>query len=108
MQRFWMDLFQKVLGVEFPAQHMLFEKRVRLEDSTRYIDVYIPETKVLVEQKGSSIDLSKPEIQSGGANPGLIKLPPIRESLIKVREMREKSSRLQGCNPIRVLLLSGC
>ena len=67
-QRFWMDLFQKVLGVEFPAQHMLFEKRVRLEDSTRYIDVYIPETKVLVEQKGSSIDLSKPEIQSGGAS----------------------------------------
>ena len=67
-QRFWMDLFQKVLGVEYPAKHLLFEKRVKLEDSTRYIDVYIPETKVLIEQKGSSIDLSKPEIQSGGAS----------------------------------------
>ena len=67
-QRFWMDLFQKVLGVEYPAKHLLFEKRVKLEDSTRYIDVYIPETKVLIEQKGSSIDLSKPEFQSGGAS----------------------------------------
>ena len=67
-QRFWMDLFQKVLGVEYPAKHLMFEKRVKLEDSTRYIDVYIPETKVLIEQKGSSIDLSKPELQSGGAS----------------------------------------
>ena len=67
-QRFWMDLFQKALGVEYPAKHLLFEKRVKLEDSTRYIDVYIPETKVLIEQKGSSIDLSKPELQSGGAS----------------------------------------
>ena len=31
-QRFWMDLFQKVLGVEYPAKHLLFEKRVKLED----------------------------------------------------------------------------
>ena len=67
-QRFWMDLFQKVLGVEYPAKHLLFEKRVKLEDSTRYIDVYIPETKVLIEQKGNSIDLSKTELQSGGAS----------------------------------------
>lgn len=67
-QRFWMDLLQKVLGVESPAKHLMFEKRVKLEDSTRYIDAYIPETKVLIEQKGSSIDLSKPELQSGGAS----------------------------------------
>ena len=30
-QRFWMDLFQKVLGVEYPAKHLLFEKRVKEE-----------------------------------------------------------------------------
>lgn len=67
-QRFWMDLFQKVLGVEYPAKHLQFEKRVKLEDSTRFIDAYIPETKVLIEQKGKHIDLSKPELQSGGAS----------------------------------------
>ena len=67
-QRYWIDLLHTVLGVENPTKHLLFEKRVKLEDSTRYIDVYIPETNVLIEQKGSSIDLSKPELQSGGAS----------------------------------------
>ena len=67
-QRFWIDLFQSVFGVKNPTKHLLFEKRVRLEESTRYIDVYIPDTKVLIEQKGMAIDLSKPELQSGGAS----------------------------------------
>ena len=78
-QRFWMDLFQKVLGVEYPAKHLLFEKKVKLEDSTRFIDGYIPETKVLIEQKGKHIDLSKPEMQSGGAS-----LTPYNLSLIHI------------------------
>ena len=38
-QRFWIDLFQSVFGVKNPTKHLLFEKRVRLEESTRYIDV---------------------------------------------------------------------
>ena len=67
-QRFWMELLYMVLGVENPARHLLFEKKVKLEDSTRFIDAYIPETKVLIEQKGKHIDLSKPELQSGGAS----------------------------------------
>ena len=67
-QRFWMELLHIVLGVENPARHLLFEKKVKLEDSTRFIDGYIPETKVLIEQKGKHIDLSKPELQSGGAS----------------------------------------
>lgn len=67
-QIFWTDLFQSVFGVENAIRHLRFEKRVKLEDSTRYIDVYIPDTKVIVEQKGKHIDLSKAEHQSGGAS----------------------------------------
>lgn len=67
-QAFWTDLFQSVFGVENAARHLRFEKRVKLEDSTRYIDVYIPDTKVIVEQKGRHIDLSRAEHQSGGAS----------------------------------------
>ena len=67
-QRFWIDLFHSILGVENPTEHLLFEKKVKLEDSTRFIDAYIPETKVLIEQKGMKIDLSKEEHQSGGAS----------------------------------------
>lgn len=44
-QTFWTDLFQSVFGVENAIRHLRFEKRVKLEDSTRYIDVYIPDTK---------------------------------------------------------------
>ena len=67
-QAFWIDLFESVFGIENPSRHLRFEKRVKLEESTRYIDVYIPDTKVIVEQKGRHIDLSKAECQSGGAN----------------------------------------
>lgn len=67
-QLFWTDLFQSVFGVGNATKHLRFEKRVKLEDSTRYIDVYIPDTKVIVEQKGRHIDLSKAEHQSGGAS----------------------------------------
>ena len=67
-QSFWTDLFQSVFGVGNATKHLRFEKRVKLEDSTRYIDVYIPDTKVIVEQKGRHIDLSKAENQSGGAS----------------------------------------
>lgn len=67
-QSFWTDLFQSVFGVENAARHLRFEKRVKLEDSTRYIDVYIPDTRIIVEQKGSHIDLSRAEHQSGGAS----------------------------------------
>lgn len=31
----WKDLFHKVLGVDYPTEHLLFEKKVKLEDSTR-------------------------------------------------------------------------
>ena len=67
-QTFWTDLFQSVFGVENAIRHLRFEKRVKLEDSTRYIDVYIPDTRVIVEQKGRHTDLSKAEQQSGGAS----------------------------------------
>ena len=67
-QAFWIDLFESVFGIENPSRHLRFEKRVKLEESTRYIDVYVPDTKVIVEQKGRHIDLSKAECQSGGAN----------------------------------------
>ena len=65
-QRFWIELLQTVLGVENPAQYIEFEKRVELKH-TSFIDAYIPETKVLIEQKGSKIDLHKSYEQSDGS-----------------------------------------
>ena len=64
--RFWIELLQTVLGVENPAQFIEFEKRVKLTH-TSFIDGYIPSTKVLIEQKGSKIDLHKAYEQSDGS-----------------------------------------
>ena len=63
--RFWIALLGDVLGIAGPADRIEFEKRVKLSH-TSFIDGYIPETKVLIEQKSLDIDLSKAYTQSDG------------------------------------------
>lgn len=64
-QPFWLSLLRDVLGVEHPEQYISFEDRVFL-GHTSYIDGYIADTKVLVEQKGSNKSLDEPIKQSDG------------------------------------------
>ena len=64
-QKFWMELLGQVYGVENPSHFIEFEDQVHL-DHTSFIDGYIPETKVLIEQKGLNKDLRKPIRQSDG------------------------------------------
>lgn len=68
---FWIQLLQNVLGVSDATKYIQFEKPVRLIENdgkvhTRYIDGYIPDVKVLIEQKGSNHKLDVKEHQSGG------------------------------------------
>lgn len=64
-QSFWLSLLRDVFGKEHPEQFILFEEQVHL-DHTSFIDGNIPETKVLIEQKGLGKDLRKPIKQSDG------------------------------------------
>ncbi len=64
---FWMELLQTVCGVINPAQFITFEYQVQL-GHTSFVDAYIPETKVMIEQKSLDIDLNKPAKQSDGSN----------------------------------------
>lgn len=64
-QRFWIELLQKVYGVEDPASFVRFETRVKL-GHTSFIDVMIPATHTMIEQKGRGVDLEKPIRQSDG------------------------------------------
>ena len=64
--RFWIDLLQNVLGIGNPAKYIEFEKRVKLSH-TSFIDAYIPDTKVLIEQKGAKVDLHRAYEQSDGS-----------------------------------------
>ena len=65
-QRYWIGLLQEVLGVENPSRYIEFEKTVKIKH-TNFIDAYISSTKVLIEQKGAKVDLTKPQEQSDGA-----------------------------------------
>ena len=64
-QQFWSDLLHRVFGITNFSSRVQFEKRVPLLH-TSFIDVFIPETKVIVEQKSMDIDLYKRKKQSDG------------------------------------------
>ena len=64
-QSFWLALLRDVFGIASPEKFILFENQVRTKN-TSFIDAYIPETRVIIEQKSINIDLTKPERQSDG------------------------------------------
>ena len=68
-QNFWRQLLQKVFGVEDPEKAISFEYRVKNDQtgSTIFIDGYIHDTQVLIEQKSFDVDLSKGYRQSDGS-----------------------------------------
>ena len=53
-------------GVEEPEKYIRFEEQVKL-DHTSFIDAYIAETKVMIEQKSRKKDLRKAIRQSDGS-----------------------------------------
>ena len=63
----------KKFGVEEPEKYISFERRVEVNDPktgksiTKFIDGYIPQTRVLIEQKGQDVDLWKGYRQSDGS-----------------------------------------
>ena len=65
-QRFWIALLQNVFGVEQATNAIEFEVPVKL-GHTSFIDGYLKDTNVLIEQKGADIDLRKGYKQSDGS-----------------------------------------
>ena len=69
-QRFWLSLLHTVFGIDNPMKMMEFElpvKTITKEKGSDFIDAYIHATKVLIEQKGSHVDLNAKAKQSDGA-----------------------------------------
>ena len=64
-QKYWLDLLCNVYGVQDFANFISFEDQVKL-DHTSFIDGYIAQTKVLIEQKSIDKDLRAPIKQSDG------------------------------------------
>ena len=66
-QPFWLSLLRDVFGVDEPEKYIKFEDQVKLDTSTGFIDGFISETHVMIEQKGAGKDLNKPIKQSDGS-----------------------------------------
>ena len=64
-QVFWTELLTEVFGIENPSSFIRFEEQVKV-GNTNFIDVRIPSTKVLIEQKSIGKDLLKEFVQSDG------------------------------------------
>ena len=64
-QPFWLSLLRDVYGVDHPENYIKFEDTVFL-GHTSFIDGYIEDTKVLIEQKSLGKDLKAPIRQSDG------------------------------------------
>lgn len=65
-QQYWIAFLQDVLGIDNAIGRIVFEIPVLINKQQSYIDAYIPETRVLIEQKNVDKDLLKSYPQSGG------------------------------------------
>lgn len=67
---YWIEFLQNILEADNVTDRIEFQKKVIGPDgNTKRIDAYIPETKVLIEQKSLKIDLSKPQQGHDGMTP---------------------------------------
>lgn len=63
---FWLSLLRDVFGVSEPEKFIRFEVPVKLKH-TGFIDAFLPDTKVIIEQKSLSESLSQEKSQSDGS-----------------------------------------
>ena len=67
---YWIEILSEIFGVDNVTQRLDFEKKVIGGDgNTKRIDVYIPETHVLIEQKSRGVALDKPQAGHNGMTP---------------------------------------
>ena len=60
-QQFWNSLLRDVLGVADVEQHIKYQVPVQLKDTTKFLDAWIPETRVLIEHKSRGVNLDAPQ-----------------------------------------------
>lgn len=94
-QKFWRAILKKILRVDEPDEIIDFEQPVRIDGQTKFIDAYIPQTKILIEQKSFGVDLDKADPQSDGSE-----LTPYQQALRYANSLPDdkKPLRIIVCN----------
>ena len=67
--KFWLSLLSDVLGEDDVFSRIDFQSRVPMKGTTKYLDAWIPETRVLIEHKSRGIRLDAPQSGHGGKTP---------------------------------------
>ena len=67
--KFWLSLLSDVLGVDDVFSRIDFQSRVPMKGTTKYLDAWIPETRVLIEHKSRGIKLDAPQSGHDGKTP---------------------------------------
>ena len=67
--KFWLSLLSDVLGVDDVFSRIDFQSPVPMKGTTKYLDAWIPETRVLIEHKSRGIKLDAPQSGHGGKTP---------------------------------------
>lgn len=69
-QSFWNSLLRDVLGVEKPEEFIKYEVPIIAGDgTTKFLDGWIPSTRVLIEHKSRGIKLDEPQAGHNGQTP---------------------------------------
>ena len=68
-QRFWNMLLRDVLGMEDVERRTQPQVPVHMKGTTKFLDLWIPETRVLIEHKSRGIKLDAPQASHDGKTP---------------------------------------
>ena len=68
-QQFWNSLLRDVLGIATVERHIKYQVPVQLKDTTKFLDAWIPETRVLIEHKSRGVNLDAPQSGHDGLSP---------------------------------------
>lgn len=91
--KFWIGFIRRIWGIEDAENYIDSEKRVKYEGHTTKIDIYIPNTRVLIEQKSLGVDLDKPERRHG-------------EMLTPFKQAEQYSQKLKLSEKARYIIVS--
>jgi hypothetical protein len=68
-QQFWNSLLRDVLGAEDIESSIKYQVPVKLKNTTKFLDAWIPETRVLIEHKSRGVNLDAPQAGHNGLTP---------------------------------------
>ena len=68
-QQFWNSLLGEVLAMDDVKSHVQYQVPVPMKGTTKFLDAWIPETRVLIEHKSRGVSLDAPQAGHGGLTP---------------------------------------